>query len=139
MTSPIVHTLKKKQFLVFVMTLTRYQRVYWQFLLECWPSNRVSLRYGINGGSETSSVKSVDWRTEKHLTKDSETSSVELVLHVRTVPVQSPSCMDGNDGHLIVYALLNDRRVQGQRDVCTQNVVGITRIKLLLPQCSQII
>ena len=47
-------------------------------------------------GSETSSVKPVDWRTEKPLTKGSETSSVEPVLHVRRVPAQSSSCEDDN-------------------------------------------
>ena len=67
----------------------------------------------MTGGSEAASVKSVDWRTEKPLTKSSETSSVETVLHIRKVPAQSPSCKDGNEGHREVSASLNDRKVQG--------------------------
>ena len=47
-------------------------------------------------GSETSSVKPVDWRTEKPWKKGSETSSVEPVLHVQRVPAQSPSCKNEN-------------------------------------------
>ena len=81
-------------------------------------------------GSETSSVEPVDWRTEKPLTKGSETSSVEPVLHVWRVPAQLPSSKDFNEGHREVFASLNDRKVQGQRHVCAQNVVGIARLKL---------
>ena len=87
--------------------------------------------------SETSRVKPIDWRTEKTLTKGTETSSVETVLHVRRVPAQSPPCKDGNEGHRKVFASLNDEKVQGQSHVCGQNVVGIARLKLSLPQCYQ--
>ena len=66
-------------------------------------------------GSETSSGKPVDWRTEKPLMKGSEKSSVEPVSHVRRVPAESPSCKDGNEGHREIIALVNDRKVQGQR------------------------
>ena len=55
---------------------------------------------------------------------------MEPVLHVRRVPAQSPSCEDGNQGRREVFASLNDRKVQGQRHVCAQNVVGIARLKL---------
>ena len=90
-------------------------------------------------GSETSNMKPVDWRTEKPLTKGSESSSIEAVLHIRRVSVQSPSCKDGNEGHCEVFAILNDRKIKGQRHSCAQNVVGIATLKLSLPQCSQII
>ena len=81
-------------------------------------------------GVETSSVKPVEWRTEKPLTKGSETSSVEPVLYVRRVTAQSPSYKDGNEGHREVFASLNDRKVHGQIHVCAQNVLGIARLKL---------
>ena len=90
-------------------------------------------------GSETSSVKPLEWRTEKPLTKGSKTSSVESVLHVMRVPAQSPSCKDGNEDNRGVFASLNVWKVQGQRYVGVQNVVRIARLKLSLPQCSQMI
>ena len=49
------------------------------------------------------------------------------------------SCKDGNEGHREVFASLNDRKVQGKMNICAQNVVGIARLKLWLPQCSQMI
>ena len=90
-------------------------------------------------GSERSSVQPVDWRTEKLLAKGSETSCVVPDLHVRRVPVQSLFCKDGNEGHREVFASVNDQKVQGQRLVCAQNVLGVTRLKLSPPQCSQMI
>ena len=68
-------------------------------------------------GSETTSVKPVDWRTEKPLKKDSETSSVEPVLHVRRFHAQSSSCKDGNENNREVFALLNDQKVQGLKTI----------------------
>ena len=92
------------------------------------------LAKSLTKGSEISSVEPIDWRTKKPLTKGSETSIVEPVLHVRRVPAQSPSCNDVNEGHCEVFASLNDRKVQGQRHVRPQNIVGIATLKLLLPR-----
>ena len=66
-----------------------------------------------------------------------ETSSVVPVLHIRGVPVQSPSFKEGNEGLREVFASLNYRKVQERRHVCAQNVIGIGRLKLSMPQCSQ--
>ena len=60
---------------------------------------------------ETSNVKPVAWRKDKPLTKVSETSSVMPFLHVQRVLSQSPSCKDSNEGHREVFASLNDRKV----------------------------
>ena len=57
----------------------------------------------------------------------------------REFPAQSSSCKDGNEAHREVFASLNDRKVKAQMHVCAQNVVGIARLKLSLPQCSQMI
>ena len=82
-------------------------------------------------GSETSSVRSVDWRTEKPLTKDSESSSAEPVLHVRRVTAQSPSCNDGSGGHREVFATESDRKVQGQKHVISAERHGDCKVEAL--------
>ena len=66
--------------------------------------------------------------------KGSETSGVEPVLSVK-----SSSCKGNNEGHHKVFASQNHRKVQVQRHVCAQNVLRIARLKLSLPQCSQMI
>ena len=90
-------------------------------------------------GSEASSVEPVDWRTEKPLTNGSETSSVELVLHVQRVPAQSISESHRVSHLKVIFASLNERKDQGQRHVCADNVVEIVRLKVSLPQCFQMI